>query len=75
MEYQMQKIKEMSVDKGKRGVLRVVFSRTGILLVCLLIQLLMLFLGLRYLAQYVSVFRRISVVRIYDPDIYSEPDR
>lgn len=56
MEYQMQKIKEISVDKGKRGVLRVVFSRTGILLVCLLIQLLMLFLGLRYLAQYLYLF-------------------
>lgn len=56
MDVQLQEIKNRSIKKGKRGVMRVVFGRTGILLGILLIQLLLLFVGLRFLAQYVYVF-------------------
>lgn len=56
MEYQLQKIKDLSIDKGKRGVLHVVFGRTSILIACLLAQLLLLVLGLQYLAQYIYLF-------------------
>ena len=56
MKYQLQKVKDMSIKKGKNGLMKIIFGRTGILLSCLIIQLLMLFLGLRFLAQYVYVF-------------------
>lgn len=56
MEYQLQKVKDLSIKKGKHGIFRIVFGRTGILLLCLLLQLLLLFAGLHFLAQYVYVF-------------------
>lgn len=56
MEHQLQAVKELSIDKGKRGVKRVVFGRTAVLIVCLLIQLLLLFAGMNFLAQYIYVF-------------------
>ncbi len=56
MDYQLQKVKDLSINKGKRGIMRVVFGRTGILIACLLIQILLLGLALRFLAQYVYLF-------------------
>ena len=56
MEYQLQSVKEKSIDKGKRGVKKVVFGRTTILIVCLLVQLLLLFMGMNFLAKYIYVF-------------------
>lgn len=56
MEYQLQKVKDLSIKKGKHGIMRIVFGRTGILLGCLLIQVMLLFFGLQYLAQYVYLF-------------------
>lgn len=56
MEHQLQKVKDLSIKKGKNGLLKLVFGRTGILLACLLIQLLVLILGLRFLSQYVYVY-------------------
>lgn len=56
MEYQLQKIKDISITKGKHGLLRIIFGRTGILCVCLLLQLLLLFLGFTYLAKYIYWF-------------------
>lgn len=56
MEYQLQKIKDISITKGKRGILHVVFGRTGILCICLLLQFWLLVLGFTYLAQYIYWF-------------------
>lgn len=56
MENQLQKVKDLSIKKGKNGLLKIVFGRTGILLACLVIQLLVLILGLHYLYQYIYVF-------------------
>lgn len=56
MDYQVHSVKDPSINKGKRGVRRVVFGRVGILTVCLLIQLLLLFVGMNYLAQYIYLF-------------------
>ena len=56
MEHQLQKVKDMSIKKGKNGLLKLVFGRTGILLACLVIQLLVLILGLHFLYQYIYVF-------------------
>lgn len=53
---QLQSVKEMSIDKGKRGVKRVVFGRTTILIGCLLVQLFLLFIGMNYLAKYIYIF-------------------
>lgn len=49
-------IKNASIDKGKRGIKSVVFGRTAVLLFCFALQLLLLFLGMTRLAQYVYVF-------------------
>lgn len=56
MDYQFQKVRDISVKKGKNGLLRIVFGRTGILVACLLLQILILFLGFRFLAQYIYWF-------------------
>ena len=56
MEHQLQTVKEKSIDKGKRGMKKVVFGRTTILVGCLLIQLLLLFMGMNFLAKYIYVF-------------------
>ena len=56
MEHQLQKVKDLSIKKGKNGLLKIAFGRTGILLFCLVVQLLMLILGLRYLSRYIYVF-------------------
>lgn len=56
MEYHLQKIKDISIHKGKRGFLHVVFGRTSILIVCFLLQFLLLFLGMRFLARYIYWF-------------------
>lgn len=56
MEYQLQKVKDLSVEKGKHGIMHIVFGRTGILLGCLLLQALLLFWGLQFLAQYIYLF-------------------
>ncbi len=49
-------ITEKSVDKGKRGILHIVFGRTGILVVALLLEFLLLFLVFMFLARYVYLF-------------------
>ncbi|MCD8337382.1 MAG: phospholipase D-like domain-containing protein [Lachnospiraceae bacterium] len=46
-------MKDRSVDRGRRGVSHVVFGRTGVLIVCLLAEVLLLFLMLHYVAQYI----------------------
>ncbi len=59
MNEQLSKVKDMtdrSVNRGKRGVLQVVFGRSGILILCLLAELLLLFLVIRYVAQYIYLF-------------------
>ncbi|MCC8045243.1 MAG: cardiolipin synthase [Clostridiales bacterium] len=49
-------IKNRSVDRGKRGVLQVIFGRTGILILCLLAEVLLLFFVIQYVAQYIYVY-------------------
>ncbi|MCD7819623.1 MAG: PLDc N-terminal domain-containing protein, partial [Lachnospiraceae bacterium] len=49
-------IKDRSVDRGKRGILHIVFGRTGILILCLLIEVLLLFLMLNFVAQYIYLY-------------------
>ena len=56
MNYQLHEISKKSLNKGKNGILKLVFGRTGILLICLLVQCLLLFGGLQILAQYVHLF-------------------
>lgn len=56
MDYQLHKVKDLSLKKGKNGILKVIFGRTGILIACLLIQLLMLGFAFQFLAQYVYLF-------------------
>lgn len=41
------------MDRGRRGVSHVIFGRTGVLIVCLLAEVLLLFLMLHYVAQYI----------------------
>lgn len=56
MDYQLQKVKELSIKKGKNGILKIVFGRTGVLLACFLIQMLLIALGFQFLAQYIYWF-------------------
>ncbi|MCD7716721.1 MAG: cardiolipin synthase [Lachnospiraceae bacterium] len=49
-------IKDRSVDKGRRGIHQVIFGRTGVLILCLLAEILLLFLVLHYVAQYIYLF-------------------
>ena len=56
MNYQLHEISRKSLKKGKNGILKIIFGRTGILLICLLLQCLLLFVGLQILAQYVHWF-------------------
>ncbi len=59
MENQLSRVKDMkdrSVDKGRRGIHQVIFGRTGVLLLCLLAELFLLFLMLHYVAQYIYLF-------------------
>ncbi|MCD7833432.1 MAG: cardiolipin synthase [Lachnospiraceae bacterium] len=49
----MKDMKDRSVDRGRRGVSHVIFGRTGVLIVCLLAEVLLLFLMLHYVAQYI----------------------
>ena len=56
MDYQLQSVKDLSIEKGKKGVQHIIFGRVGILIVCLVIQLLLLFVGMTYLAQYIYWF-------------------
>lgn len=49
-------IKDASINKGKRGIKHVIFGRTGILIACILLQILLIFLGLGVLSRYVYVF-------------------
>jgi len=59
MNYQLSKVKdirERSADKGKRGVLHVIFGRTGILILCLLAELLLLFIMIHFVAQYIYLY-------------------
>lgn len=57
MDYQLHRVKDLQIKKkSKKGIMHLVFGRTGILLGCLLLQILLLFVGLRALAEYVYVF-------------------
>ncbi len=56
MDYQLQSVKDLSVKKGKNGVKRVVFGRVGVLAVCLIVQVFLLFIGMNYLARYIYWF-------------------
>ena len=44
------------LERGKRGALSIVFGRTGVILVLLLLQCAMMFSVYRWLEQYVSWF-------------------
>ncbi|MCD8346595.1 MAG: phospholipase D-like domain-containing protein [Lachnospiraceae bacterium] len=55
-------IKDRSMDRGRRGVSHVIFGRTGVLIVCLLAEVLLLFLALHYVAQYIYLFFGTHVV-------------
>ena len=46
--------KKLSVEKGKQGILKVIFGRTTILIALLLFQLLVLFWLFSVLAQYID---------------------
>lgn len=57
MDYQLHRVKNLEIKKkSKKGIMHLVFGRTGILMGFLLLQLLLLFVGLRVLAEYVYVF-------------------
>lgn len=45
--------KKISVERGKRGVLKVLFGRTTIIVILVLVQLLALFAGFSYLEKYI----------------------
>ncbi len=49
-------IGERSVNKGKRGILRIIFGRTGILVAALLLEGLLLFWVFMFLARYIYLF-------------------
>lgn len=52
----IKEFKDASIDKGKEGIKHVVFGRTGFLAACILLQVLLVFLGLTVLAKYVYFF-------------------
>lgn len=56
MEYHLQRVKELSIEKGKKGILQIIFGRTGVLLICFLVQMMLLSLAFRFLARYVYWF-------------------
>ncbi len=41
------------LNRGKRGILSVIFGRTGILLILILLQIGLLLVGFRFLSNYV----------------------
>ncbi|MCC8137270.1 MAG: cardiolipin synthase [Clostridiales bacterium] len=59
MENQLSRVKDIrdrSVDRGRRGMHHVIFGRTGVLMLFLLAELLLLFLMLHFVAQYIYLF-------------------
>lgn len=44
------------LDRGKRGILSIVFGRTGILLILILLQMGILLVGFRFLSNYIFAF-------------------
>ena len=44
------------LDRGKRGILSIVFGRTGILLILILLQIGILLVGFRFLSNYIFAF-------------------
>ena len=57
--------KKLSVERGKRGVLKVIFGRTAIIIVLLLIQLLVLFVGFQYLRQYIDMVYFYAIYQVF----------
>lgn len=56
MNDQLHRVKDLSIHKGKRGIMKLVFGRTGILMACIAIQCLLLGIGLQLLAERLYVF-------------------
>lgn len=56
MEQNKGKEKVLLLEKGKRGLLRIIFGRTGIIILLLAVQILLLFMGLQYLASLFPYF-------------------
>ena len=56
MKFELQSVKERTINKGKRGINQVIFGRTTIVLGSILVQLLLLLLYMTYLAQHIYVF-------------------
>jgi len=52
----------LRLEKGKRGILSIVFGRTGIILIMLLLQFAMMFVLYRWLEQYVTWFYALNTV-------------
>lgn len=44
------------VQKGRRGILRIVFGRTAVIIVLIALQAILLFAVMRYFSQYVPAF-------------------
>lgn len=57
--------KRLSVEKGKQGILKVIFGRTTILVVLLLVQLLVLFGLFSVLAEYINVIYIYVIYQIF----------
>lgn len=49
---EQEKEKVLLLEKGKRGFLKIIFSRTGIIILLLAVQILFLFAGMHYLASF-----------------------
>ena len=56
MNYQLHEISKKSLNKGKNGILKLVFGRTGILLICRWCSVFCSLEALQILAQYVHLF-------------------
>jgi cardiolipin synthase len=50
------------LERGKRGLLRIVFGRTGVIILLLVLQVFLLLLGFRYLERYVPYFLVIATI-------------
>ena len=57
--------KRLSVEKGKQGILKVIFGRSTILVALLLIQLLVLFALFSVLAQYIDIIYIYVIYQIF----------
>ena len=57
--------KKLSVERGKRGVLKVIFGRTAIIIALLLVQLLVLLVAFQYLRQYIDMVYFYAIYQVF----------